>query len=298
MFDDEKSNATAAPVQRSDSVLSVEERNPIKYYQELGLGRGVDITKQTPWLEKSSFQVRYFEMDDLMETREGGSLQHYETQITSNQQQRSEIHAAVQPYMKAPVTIGVDAENSRSYSYNRHAVGTKIINRTISFKVGFSDAPGRRRKSNAKLTPPSGEQVQANNQSDVVSFEEEFCSWLYDMLDYMGLPVGDLEANEDIDKYTRAIAELLKSKRGDVGLKDQLGKLCLQFISHFGITHYVNAIELGAAKYRVMVETEFNAKVAVGGSFGVEALAQKAVKVSVLFACIDLIQILVNLGAK
>lgn len=38
--------------------LSLEEENPVLYYKRLGLGRGLDVTKSTPWLSKSSFQVR------------------------------------------------------------------------------------------------------------------------------------------------------------------------------------------------------------------------------------------------
>ena len=104
--------------------------------KRLGLGRGLNVAKPSPWLNKSSFQVRDLTKDDIMETLEGGSLQHYDREITSDHQQRSEIRGTVKP-TNAPVAIGVDAKQSRSYSYSRHAVGTKIINRTISFRVGF-----------------------------------------------------------------------------------------------------------------------------------------------------------------
>ena len=38
----------------------------------LGLGREVDITKPTPWMDKTSFQVRTVCIHDLIETDEGG----------------------------------------------------------------------------------------------------------------------------------------------------------------------------------------------------------------------------------
>lgn len=44
---------------------------------------------------------------------------------------------------------------------------------------------------------------------------------------------------------------------------------------HFRITHYVSAIELGAAEYHVMSEEEYVTRVGMGGSFGFEAVAKE-----------------------
>lgn len=53
---------------------------------------------------------------------------------------------------------------------------------------------------------------------------------------------------------------------------------CKDFVYHFRITHYVSAIELGAAEYRVMSEEEYETRVGMGGSFGVEAVANAVIK--------------------
>lgn len=55
---------------------------------------------------------------------------------------------------------------------------------------------------------------------------------------------------------------------------------CREFVFHFGISHYVCAIELGATKYRVMTKKEYSTRVAGGGSFGIEALAYGAAQAS------------------
>ena len=49
-------------------------------YARWGLGRGVDITKQKPRVEKSSFQVREVDVTSdniIIETKDGGLLKAY-----------------------------------------------------------------------------------------------------------------------------------------------------------------------------------------------------------------------------
>ncbi len=55
---------------------------------------------------------------------------------------------------------------------------------------------------------------------------------------------------------------------------------CVDFVYHFCITHYISAIELGEAEYRVLSEQEYYTKVGAVGSFGLEAIANAAVSQS------------------
>ena len=48
---------------------------------DMGLGRGVDATDASPWVSKSSFQVRDVTFDSVIGTEEGGALQSYEREI-------------------------------------------------------------------------------------------------------------------------------------------------------------------------------------------------------------------------
>ena len=55
---------------------------------------------------------------------------------------------------------------------------------------------------------------------------------------------------------------------------------CREFVQYFRLTHYVNAIELGASEYRVLSETEYFSRIKAGGTFGVESLANLAISSS------------------
>lgn len=103
-----------------------------------GLGRGVDITKETPWLEKSSFQVRAVCIQDLVETDEGGLLKGYSDLVNSTTTIRSQVQAGVKA-PDVPISIGVDLEYSRTDCSSKHVVGLKVKNRTLSFRLDFKD---------------------------------------------------------------------------------------------------------------------------------------------------------------
>lgn len=126
-----------------------------------------------------------------MQTMEGGSLQSYEREITSDQQQRSQVSAKVRA-VNTPVQIGVDAEQSRSYSYSRRAVGTKIINRTISFRVGFRDAP----RSSASLEDAIKEAAVDLDPTPPFKFEEEMCRWILDRVKLRRARIGQSGAQQ------------------------------------------------------------------------------------------------------
>ena len=260
----------------------------IVYFKKLGLGRGLNVAKPSPWLNKSSFQVRDFTKDDIMETLEGGSLQHYDREITSDHQQRSEIRGTVKP-TNAPVAIGVDAEQSRSYSYSRHAVGTKIINRTISFRVSFEDAPRPKvdGSSHSNHTTPNPKPQSHQTSPAKESFEEKFSRWLLERMMLYNEPPSESSKLSNTEKVADFLNEhhqkiLEKDNRGkDKNVLQKVQEDCSDFVTHFGVTHYVSAIELGASTYQVMSEKEFSARVAGKGSMGVESIVGAAGSISV-----------------
>lgn len=131
------SNSSGYATAKASAVVSTGEIGRIV---DLGLGRGVDITKTSPWLEKSSFQVRRVDVENIIGTEEGGSLQNYEREIVSIQDQQCELKASI-TVPKSPVTIGVDAEMARSHAARRRSIGKKVVNRTISYRADFHDAP-------------------------------------------------------------------------------------------------------------------------------------------------------------
>ena len=112
-------------------------------YARWGLGRGVDITKEKPWVGKSSFQVRRVDVkscDDIIETKEGGLLKAYNEEIRSQTTVNSEVQAGVKP-ANTPLSVRMDVEYTRSTLSAKYVSGKKIKTRTISFGVNFSDVP-------------------------------------------------------------------------------------------------------------------------------------------------------------
>ena len=95
------SNSSGYATAKASAVVSPGEIGRIV---DLGLGRGVDITKKSPWLDKSSFQVRPVDVDNIIGTEEGGSLQNYEHEVVSIQEQQGELKASI-AIPQSPVTI-------------------------------------------------------------------------------------------------------------------------------------------------------------------------------------------------
>ena len=52
------------------------------------------------------------------------------------------------------------------------------------------------------------------------------------------------------------------------------------FIEHFGVTHYVSAIELGALRFSVLTEEEYEKKVAASGSASLNSMLYGGVDMS------------------
>ena len=303
------SNASGYATTRASAVISASEIGRIV---DLGLGRGVDITKPSPWLEKSSFQVRPVDQENIIGTEEGGSLQNYEREIISIQEQQGELKASI-TIPQSPVSIGIDAEQARSHATTRRSLGKKVVNRTVSFRADFHDAPksctGDPRQAKAEASLALSErkfssgptlalghstsifQQKTNTSSCVLdeanmTFEERLCKWILErvihrselkamhaLIDKSMQPpevVPDLSSPiESLGKYIQLCShEDRKEVVGD----------CKDFVYHFRITHYVSAIELGAAEYRVMSEEEYETRIGMGGSFGVEAIANAAIK--------------------
>ena len=202
------------------------------------------------------------------------------------------IRGLVKP-TNAPVAIGVDAEQSGSYSYSRHAVGTKIIIRTISFRVSFEDAPRSKVEGSQQsiyITPnPESQLPQTTPANLKESFEEKFSRWLLErIMVYNGSQLKPSEGKNL--SSTERVADYLNNHHQEILEKDSRGKDknilqkvqedCSDFVTHFGVTHYVCAIELGASAYHVMSEKEFSARVAGKGSMGVENIIGAAANIS------------------
>ena len=276
----------------NEAVANVEE-NPAEAYSKpiltedkltkWGLGRGVDITKPTPWLDKTSFQVRAVCKKDLIETDEGGLLKGYSEEVNSS----TTIHYQVRAGVKAPdvpLSIGVDSEYSRTDCSNKHVVGLKVKNRTISFRVDFDDLPKSRvasvkeskkqmQSDNTEVTytsvPKAAYQPTATSESkpEDTPFEIRLCGWLCECLELRGIRARGVKPQElmflKIEKEGEDKGKRLIDSEEETR---QLQEDITHFIRQLGVTHYVSAIELGGLNFRVLTEKEYERKIALSGS--------------------------------
>ena len=261
-------------------VLPVICQEEIYRYVDLGLGRGLDGTDPTPWLNKTSFQARKVTFDNIMGTEEGGAVQSYEREIASVQTLQSKIKTSI-VVPKSPMTIGADAELSRTVNSSRRAVGRQIINRTVSFKDDFVDAPC----SDDVISEHTGGSSDMQNHW---TFEQRLAHWIIQKLrSTWQQPISDVSTSITPGKCLQQLVLPTETMTGKCPLADLLYvidqrrkpdlqviiKGCEEFLDYFRVTHYVSAIELGAAEYRVLTEDEYQISVSIAGSFGIEKLA-------------------------
>ena len=275
---------------------------------DLGLGRGIDATNPKPWFNKSAFQVRRVTAESVIGTEEGGSLQSYEREVTSVLTHQTDLKASV-VVPKAPVQVGMDAEQSRSVSTTRRAVGKKVINRTVSFLSDFNDVPydqstvqatprvarDYRRADAASNKVDGGDDTDgtddsvADVQNDYYTFEERLSKWIVrrmlqrqeltaQELRAAGKPVGKPKFTIDENTPTDPLSLFSHfNYKANEQEKKMIIHDCLDFVTLFRITHYVSSIELGATEFRVFSETDYNSQVGVGGSLAIEKLANLSV---------------------
>ena len=171
----------------------ISERD-IQQIIDLGLGRGVDVTDPTPWQNKSSFQVRPVAIENVIGTEEGGCVQSYEKEVTSVSETCGLASASI-TNPKSAVSIGVEGEYSHSSSNRYRVIGTKVLNRTISFKDHCDD-------------------VDFQPQMHFLSFE----AWLYRWI----LRKAGVEVNMGTKKQSQQLAEFEKRK---IPLESRVEKL-------------------------------------------------------------------------
>ena len=283
-----------------DGPLIVErviDESEISRFVDLGLGRGVDATKPSPWLSKSSFQVREVNFENIIGTEEGGLVNDFETVVESVQQLQTNMSASVPASQQ--VSVGVDAELSRSYSKTKRSVGTKVLTRTISFRADFDNICILRKKlkrgkgssyreqkhvpPQRALTLPEGELAKAEMEAALQShgddlhkltFEERLSKWILEHLTSSQLEeLAKLEEKGDLAEEANPIDKMVALTESKIVTRKDLRPLCHSFAMATCITHYVCAIELGASKYKVISEEEVQTQIKTTGKVGVNSAA-------------------------
>ena len=247
----------------SFKVKPVVSEDEIYRYVDLGLGCGLDGTSRKPWLNKTSFQARHVTFDNIIGRDEGGAMQSYDKEIASSQALQCEITTSLDRPNK-PLPIGADSELSRSVNSSRRAIGRQIINRTISFKDDFVDAP----HSDETISEKTG---GSSNIQNHWTFEQRLAHWIIQRLKASWQQPQSVATSVSAIKLLPSLILPTETVKGSCPLTDLLFvieqhrkpdlqliiKGCEEFLDYFRVTHYVSAIELGAAEYRVLTEDEY-----------------------------------------
>jgi hypothetical protein len=153
------------------NIRRVMKKGEVKSFQDLGLGRGVDATNPTPWLNKRPLQIREVYYDDIIGTEEGNLYQGFVNEVESTQHFQTNLSASVP--VNQLVNLGIDSELSRSYSVSQKSVGRKITTRTISFRAPFDKickiSQGSDDAQNGK---------QTKKESRAKPFEDRLKEWI------------------------------------------------------------------------------------------------------------------------
>ncbi len=259
-------------MEKAQAVISKDE---MEHFYNLGLGRGVDATNSLPWQNKRSFQVRSVKFEDIMGTEECGAYQNYTSTVTSSTETKANLKASLS-LMDTPVSFGLDSEVSRSSCQTRKIVGTRVINRTVSFR---RDSTGE--------APPLTVLAEESKTSDQETFEEFVSEWILKRIKKHQKLIT-ITSKPDVDKKERecemkqhAIEELsdyiYNASKEERGL---LQSYCDNFVHFFGITHYVSSITLGAMEYQVLTEEHYDNLVSMGTNISATPMATVGGKVS------------------
>ena len=242
-----------------------------------GLGRGIDATNKTPWINKSSFQVRRVH-NSVIETNEGGILMNYEHEVLSISEMEDKLQSSINP-PESPVTIHVEDEMDRCLSGSRRLIGRRVVNRSISFQADieekYTDGDIPRNGRDSYLVPHDPAEVVSNTQFSGYNFEERVCQWLIQRIAHKCALANHKFDVRNEGSPTDQLARMLHMKSINL-IEEEIKAGCLDLVQGLRTTHYVTKMQLGATEYRVMSDGEYHKKVAQGGAFGMDTLATVA----------------------
>ena len=270
------SNGTLAKKQKPKPI-DPEKQELIDNAVSFGLGRGIDATNKTPWINKSSFQVRRVH-NSVIETNEGGILMNYEHEVLSISEMEDKFQSSINP-PESPVTIHVEDEMDRCISGSRRLIGRRVVNRSISFQADieekYTDGDIPRNGRDSYLVPHDPAEVVSNTQFSGYNFEERVCQWLIQRIAHKYAITNHRLDTRSEENPTDQLAKMLHTKTVS-RIEEEIKVGCRDLVQGLRTTHYVTKIQLGATEYRVMSDGEYHKKIAQGGAFGMDTLATVA----------------------
>ena len=271
------SNGTLPRKQKPKQIVDAEKQKLIDDAVSFGLGRGIDATNTTPWINKNTFQVRRVH-NSVIESNEGGILMNYDHEILSISEMEDKFQSSINP-PESPVTIHVEDEMDRCVSGSRRLIGRRVVNRSISFQADieekYTDGDTPRNGRDSFLVPHDPAEVVTNTQSSGYNFEERVCQWLIQRIAHKYAITNHRLDTRSEENPTDQLAKMLHTKTVS-RIEEEIKVGCRDLVQGLRTTHYVTKIQLGATEYRVMSDGEYHKKVAQGGAFGMDTLATAA----------------------
>ena len=258
-------------ISRKMEPVPVTSTSEVKYFQELGLGRGIDTSDPQMWKNKISMQIRLVndDLSNIIATDESGIIHKYEKVVSSLKTQQAKIQTSLSdPSLN--IKIGLDAHYSQSASSTVTIKGTKVLTRTISFQHQFDDLPVDSDMAEMYLKS----KMFSQSKSGYSTFEHRLATWLLgelqDSQKHRAVPaepdIGKLKGKTALEK----LATYEKSIQGvDSPAQVALTEHCRTFVFEFGITHYVSSIQLGAVKYSTESRQTQKTDKGISGNVGV-----------------------------
>lgn len=257
---DQESETTASKATQTNKKERALKEDDKQTLEDLGLGRAVDATNSFPWMNKTSFQARIINKDhsNIIGTDECNVQEYFEEEVSSVLSQQATTKLTIEEPTNS-LSIGIDAEMARSLTETRKSVGERIVTRTVSFLPTFDDPP---------------------------TFEAQLSEWLLDRIRSQQErersdakeTVALISEMEESKHPTAKLNEYFKSLETKSKETDMILRYCRDFIKHYGVTHYVYSMKLGAAEYEVMTSSEYFSKLNSGGEFGINKVAKVEMK--------------------
>lgn len=262
---DQESETTASKATQTNKKERALKEDDKETLEDLGLGRAVDATNSFPWMNKTSFQARIINEDhsNIIGTDECNVQEYFEEEVSSVLSQQATTKLTIEEPTNS-LSIGIDAEMARSLTETRKSVGERIVTRTVSFLSTFDDPPVH----------------ELTKKTEPTTFEAQLSEWLLDRIRSQQERESDAQGtlNSKMEHPTAKLNEYFKSLEKKSKETDIILRYCRDFIEHYGVTHYVYSMKLGAAEYEVMTSSEYFSKLDSGGEFGINKVAKVEMK--------------------
>ena len=256
------------PVEVEEKCSAIIDMRDVQRYQDLGLGRAVNVTDPQMWRNKSSFLARKIiisqDHTNVIGTEEGGVKQKYNKEVSTVALHQQKIRLTLED-PNSLVKIGIDAQSSQSTSSAKKIAGTKVKTRTIAFQADFDDILMQCPKT------PGLHTGYQRCTSEGNLFEDKLYTWILGRIKCRESNHSDLLEEEEEEpelNMTKKLLVKLKEMQSDDTKMKEIYNDCRDLVVTYGVTHYISAIKLGAMQYRVFTTSIKETKVGAGAEVG------------------------------